>query len=248
MSIPVVELDHVAVLMQETGTRTDLTLEVEAGSFTAVVGPSRAGKSLLLGLCVGSVQPEGGTIRVFGQDLTELDEVSAAAVQRRVEIVQQLPGLLSNMTLYNNVALPLRYHANSSNGDHLDAQSLHARVTDQLTALGLAKLAQHFPAQLMPGEARCAAIARALIQGPDLLLLDDPTGGLDADMVSRVAELLTACRQTHNLTIIATLRSFSPLLSATDRIVFLRNGRVEANGTHVELVARGEPQLSAYLT
>jgi phospholipid/cholesterol/gamma-HCH transport system ATP-binding protein len=238
----IVELSNVSLSMEEPGGRTDFTLTVEAGTFVGLVGPSRSGKSLILKLCAGTVEPENGTVRLFGQDLDQLDEGERGVLQQRVGMVLQYPGLLSNMTVFNNIALPLRYHRPG------DVSSLKTTVMEQLEALGLTRLAQKFPAQLMPGEARCAAIARALVLNPELLLLDDPVAGLDADMVARLAEVLNEQQRTRGLTILAALRTFSPLLGASGRIAFVRNGGVEATGSHAELLALGEPALSAYLS
>jgi ABC-type transporter Mla maintaining outer membrane lipid asymmetry ATPase subunit MlaF len=237
----IVELSNVAVVMEESG-RTDLTLTVEAGTFVGLIGPSRSGKSLILKLCAGTVEAESGTVRLFGQDFDKLDDDERAVLQQRVGMVLQHPGLLSNMTVFNNIALPLRYHRPG------DAPALKTTVMTQLEALGLTRLAQKFPAQLMPGEARCAAIARALVLEPGLLLLDDPVAGLDADMVARLTEVLNRHQRTRGLTILAALRTFSPLLGASGRIAFVRNGEVEATGSHAELLALGEPALSAYLS
>ena len=162
----------------------------------------------------------------------------------RTEIgtVLQQPGLLSNMTVFNNVALPLRYHRSD-----LGEEAIAAEVMTHLAALGIDSLQDRFPSQVTHGELRCAAIARAMILGQRILLLDDPVSGLDAEMTRRVAQYLATCRLSRPLTILASLRHYSELLEIMDRVLFLRMGRAVAVGRPDELVARNETDLRGYL-
>jgi ABC-type transporter Mla maintaining outer membrane lipid asymmetry ATPase subunit MlaF len=171
-----------------------------------------------------------------------LSEDRRMEFRTQVGTVLQQPGLLSNMTVFNNVALPLRYHR----GD-LDEESIAAEVMKHLTALGIDSLRDRFPSQLTHGEIRCAAIARAMVLGQRILLLDDATGGLDAEMTRRLAQYLATCRLSRPLTILAALRQYSELLEIMDRVVFLRAGRIVAAGRPDEVAVRSEADLRGYL-
>ncbi|MEW6544357.1 MAG: ATP-binding cassette domain-containing protein [Nitrospirota bacterium] len=236
-----IELSDVSVGLADQEGQASLTLAVEPGEFLAVVGPNRSGKSLILKLCAGLVEPEAGTVRILGLDLAGLDEEALADLRRRVGVVLQQPGLLSNMTVYNNVALPLRYHRGLK--DH----ELEPLVMEKLDWLGLSALRNRFPAELNQGEARCAAIARALVLDPELLLLDSPTDGLDAAELGALAGFLTEARRARSLTVLATLHVFSSLLQITDRVALVRHGRVESIGRHGEVLAQAAPEMRAYL-
>lgn len=236
-----VELSGVSVTMNEEGKRADLALTVERGELAAFVGPNRSGKSLILKLCAGLVVPEAGTVRVLDRNLAELTEDEWDALRLRMGVVLQQPGLLSNMTVYNNVALPLRYHR------ALPEPEVERAVMARLEALGLAYARNRFPAQLNQGEARAAAIARALVMDPDLLLLDGPGEGLDAEMEARLGGLLAGTRRARALTILVTLHDYSPLLDAVDRVAFVRDGRVERMGSYAELLAGADPGMKPYL-
>jgi ABC-type transporter Mla maintaining outer membrane lipid asymmetry ATPase subunit MlaF len=236
-----VELADVRVELEGQDRQAELVLSVESGEFVLLVGPNRSGKSLILKLCTGLVEPEQGTVRVLDQDLADLGEEGLVELRLHIGVVMQQPGLLSNMTVFNNVALPLRYHRG------MDGEGLEASVMAQLEALGLASLRDCFPAQLNQGEARCAAIARALIMEPELLLLDDVTGGMDADMTRRLGHVLVACRQTRAVAVLATQRNTSPFFAMADRVAFVREGRIEAVGRPAEMLAIADGSMKEYL-
>ncbi len=239
--MPVLELSGAAVEMEGQGQWSDLTLSLDEGEACALIGPNRGGKSLALKLCAGLVTPERGAARLFGQDLNELNEEELAELRQRVGTVLQAPGLLSNMTVFNNVALPLRYHRGLSD------EELEPLVMVRLEALGVAGLRHRFPAELNQGEARCVAIARALSLDQELLLLDDPLEGLDALTSRRLGEWLQAQRQSRPLTILATTRRASSLLAMVDRFAFVRDGRVQAQGRYEELLASADDAMQDYL-
>ncbi len=239
--MPVLELSGAAVEMEGQGQWSDLTLSLDEGEACALIGPNRGGKSLALKLCAGLVTPEQGAARLFGQDLNELNEEELVELRQRVGTVLQAPGLLSNMTVFNNVALPLRYHRGLSD------EELEPLVMVRLEALGVAGLRHRFPAELNQGEARCVAIARALSLDQELLLLDDPLEGLDALTSRRLGEWLQAQRQSRPLTILATTRRASSLLAMVDRFAFVRDGRVQAQGRYEELLASADDAMQDYL-
>lgn len=237
-----IELTGVAVDMEgQDGRLSDLTLAVPTGEALALIGPNRAGKSLILKLCTGLVTPLDGTVQVLGQEMAALDEERLVAIRQRVGTMLQPPGLLSNMTVFNNVALPLRYHRG------LPDQDLAPLVMTHLEALGVAHLKDRFPAQLNEGEIRCAAIARALILDQELLLLDDPLEGLDARLIRRLADWLARQRASRSLTILATARQPSSLQAMADRLAFVQDGTVRAVGRYDEVLATAGDEIKAYV-
>lgn len=236
-------LDAVTGEMEWSGETFSMDLRVPVGEFLAVTGPTRSGKSLLLELCAGLARPRTGHVLLFGLDWAGLSDRERAQMRLRIGMVLQQPGLLSNMTVYNNVALPLRYHGASAR----EAER-HATVMAGLEALHLIEVRDRFPAQLTAGEARCAAIARAMILDPDLLLLDDVVAGLDADMIARLQVYLSARRRRQGVTILATLRVPSPLLELADRVALLRGGRLDVVGARETVLRDADSCTSLYLT
>lgn len=236
-----VELRDVSVAVEGQAGLVGLSLSVEAGEFLVLVGPNRSGKSLILKLCAGLLAPDQGAVSVLGYDMADLSEEELADLRLRVGVVLQRPGLLSNMTVYNNVALPLRYHRG------LDEEALRALVMARLEEFGLGALWNRFPAELNEGEVRCAAMVRALILGQELLLLDDAPEGLDAPMIQHLGQLRARSKETGSLTILATMRAYSPLMGAADRVAFVRDGRLQAVGRHADLLAMGDERMQGYL-
>ena len=238
----VVELTNVQARMEGADWTVDFSLAVKPGEFMLLVGPGRSGKGLLLKLCAGLVTPDQGTVRVLDHDLATLDAEGLFELRRRMGVVLPQPGLRSNMTLYTNVCLPLVYHQG------IDEEELRPRVMPILDALGLKALERRFPAQLTTGEARCAALARALVTDQELLLLDEVMAGLDAEMVRRVDRVLMEYRRTHAVTILGTLHNPSPLLAQADRVAFVRQGRIEAVGPLADIGKTSDAALQVYLS
>ncbi|HET8579504.1 MAG TPA: ATP-binding cassette domain-containing protein [Nitrospiraceae bacterium] len=236
-----IELADVVVELDGEGRTAHLSLAVAAGEFLMLVGPNRSGKSLIVELCAGLVAPHQGTVRVLGKEWVGLSDEGRMKLRRRIGTVLQLPGLLSNMTVFNNVALPLRYHRSD-----LSEPEIQRVVMSQLEALGLAPLRDRFPAQLNPGEIRCAAIARSMVLDQELLLLDDPLAGLDAEMIHRLGAHLTNRRQGGPFTIVATMRSYSSFLNLADRVAVLRGGQIEATGSRSTVAKQVGVDMSTY--
>jgi len=237
-----VELSDVCLDWEEQDLHVQLSLSVQVGEFLALVGPIRSGGGLLLRLCAGLISTSRGTVRVLGREMSRLSEEELVELRLRIGIVLQQPGLLSNMTIYDNVALPLRYHG------AMPESAIQSLVMARLEPLGLTPLRNRFPAQLNAGEARCAAIVRALIMDQELLLLEDPTEGLDAEMIQRLGRLFAECRRTRPLTILATMRAFSSLMETADRVAFMRGGRLEAVARHQDLLTMADAGMKPYLT
>jgi len=236
-----IEISDVVVELNGEDFTAHIALTVNPGEFVILLGPTRAGKSLILELCAGLVQPQRGRVRVLGEEWADLPDEARMKLRMRIGTVLQLPGLLSNMTLFNNVALPLRYHRST-----LSDRDVDRMVMGHLEALGLAQLRDRFPAQLNPGEIRCAAIARAMVLDQELLLLDDPLGGLDVGMVQRLGEHFASRRQRGPVTVLATMRSYSPFLELADRVAVVRRGRIEAIGPRSVIAQHGGAEMSAY--
>lgn len=241
MTNPVIELNDVRHDGTDGVDPVALSLSLGEGTVAILLGPSRCGAATVLRLCAGLFVPNGGTVRVVGQDPVEVDDGTLLESRGRVGVVLQPPGLLSNMTVFNNVALPLRYHQDP------EEAAVESAVTRLLTALGVSSLRDQFPAALTLGEANIVALARALIMEPEVLLLEEPDAGLDAESMARYRTVIMETRARRPLAILATMSHPSEWLAVADRIVYMRNGRVVAEGPRAALQKSTAEEMLAYL-
>jgi putative ABC transport system ATP-binding protein len=199
---------------------TAVSLDVPAGQFLAIAGPSGSGKSMLLGLIAGLDRPTSGRITVDGVDITGLGEDELARFRRdTIGYVFQSYHLIPTLTALENAAVPLELAG--------DADAL-ARTRTLLEEVGLGDRADHYPVQLSGGEQQRVAVARAIARHPKLLLADEPTGNLDSATGKQIIELLVAMNRNRTSTLV--LVTHDPALAAyAGRIVTLRDGRVVAD-------------------
>lgn len=175
----------------------DLTFSVEPGSFQFLTGPSGAGKTTLMRLLLLSLRPTRGVITLFGRDSATLDKDALTAMRRRIGVVFQDFRLLDHLTTYENVALPLRVQNQRE-------ESYRSEVHELLRWVGLGDRMHALPQVLSGGEKQRAAIARALIVRPDLLLADEPTGNVDPTMARRIIRLFVELQRSGTSVIVAT--------------------------------------------
>jgi len=202
---------------REVSILADISLDVPAKQFVAIVGPSGSGKSTLLGLIAGMDQPTSGTISLEGQEITSLSEDELARLRRRkIGYVFQSFHLIPTLTAQENVAVPLELAG--------DPEAV-SKANALLQAVGLGSRLHHYPAQLSGGEQQRVSVARAFANNPAILLADEPTGNLDTATGKQVIDLLIRLNQDHGSTLV--LVTHDPALAAhAERIVCLRDGRI----------------------
>jgi cell division transport system ATP-binding protein len=175
----------------------DLTFRIEPKSFQFLTGPSGAGKTSLLRLMFLTLRPSRGLITVFGHDIASLSKDALAALRRRIGIVFQDFRLLDHMTTYDNVALPLRVAGRSE-------ESYRDEVMELIEWVGLGERMWALPPVLSGGEKQRAAIARAVITRPQILLADEPTGNVDPSLAQRLLRLFIELNKSGTSVVIAT--------------------------------------------
>jgi putative ABC transport system ATP-binding protein len=197
-----------------------IDLDVSRGESLAILGPSGSGKSSLMAVLSGLERASGGTVRVAGNELGDLDEDELARRRRgRIGIVLQAFHLLPTMTALENVAVPLEL---AGAGDAFE------RARSQLELVGLGHRLGHYPAQLSGGEQQRVAIARAVAGGPEILFADEPTGNLDGETGAAIIDLLFARREAAGATLI--IITHDPKLAARcERTLEMQDGLVVAD-------------------
>ncbi|HVI28744.1 cell division ATP-binding protein FtsE [Hansschlegelia sp.] len=175
----------------------DLSFAIEPNSFQFLTGPSGAGKTSLLRLMFLAMKPTRGLVRIFGRDIVTLPSRELPSLRRRIGVVFQDFRLLDHMTTYENVALPLRVAGR-------DESSYRAEVVELLGWVGLGERLDALPLVLSGGEKQRAAIARALVAQPELLLADEPTGNVDPQLARRILRLFVELHKSGTSVVIAT--------------------------------------------
>jgi cell division transport system ATP-binding protein len=175
----------------------DLTFAIDPGSFHFLTGPSGSGKTSLLLLLLLSLKPTRGAVSMFGEDVTRLDRDRLLQMRRHIGIVFQEFRLLDHLTTFENVALPLRVRGQSET-------SYRANVEELLDWVGLGDRMEAYPPLLSGGEKQRAAIARAVIAKPDILLADEPTGNVDPELSERLLHLFEELNRMGTTIILAT--------------------------------------------
>ena len=199
-----------------------LSLNVSPGEYLAVVGKSGSGKSTLINMCAGIDRPTSGDIRVAGTRLNDLSESKLAAWRgKNVGIVFQFYQLLPTLTIVENVVLPMDFCAT------YPVRERRPRARDILDRVGIADQADKLPATLSGGQQQRAAIARALANGPALLLADEPTGNLDSRTADSILALFAGLAAAGTTIVIVTHER--EIAGVVDRVVVLSDGRVEAD-------------------
>jgi putative ABC transport system ATP-binding protein len=201
----------------ETTALADIDLEIAPGEFVAVMGPSGCGKSTLLNVLGTIDRPSAGSYRFAGHDLTAMDEAELARFRaRRLGFVFQNFNLIDELTIEENIGLALAYRKDTSNRP--------ARVGAAMEKIGIAHRARHYPHQLSGGQQQRAAIARAVVGNPELILADEPTGHLDTANGQQVMEILKGLSAA-GTTIVMVTHSPSHAAMACRRVDML-DGRI----------------------
>lgn len=214
----------------------DLNLAIKAGEVTAMVGGSGSGKTTLLRHIIGLTTPSRGEIRLFGVNLAALDRDAAREARNRFGMLFQHGALFSALTVYENIAFPLRELR------QFDEEAIHLLVMHKLALVELEpKHAWLLPAQLSGGMVKRVALARALALEPELLVLDEPTAGLDPDRSDKFVQLIKSIRNQLGLTVIFVTHDLDTLVGMTDRVAVLADHHIIASCSLPELANVDHP-------
>jgi phospholipid/cholesterol/gamma-HCH transport system ATP-binding protein len=207
----------------------DLTLAIPRGRITAIMGPSGTGKTTLLRMITGQLRPAGGTVRVDGLNVPSLRRSELFALRRRMGMLFQNSALLTDDTVFENVAFPVREHT------RLPEPLIRNLVLTKLQAVGLRGAAGLMPAQLSGGMGRRVALARAMVLDPELLLYDEPFSGLDPISMGMVLRLIKVNNDVLGVTSVVVSHDVEEISRIADYCYVVSGGRVIGAGTPREL-------------
>ncbi|MEL6619292.1 MAG: ATP-binding cassette domain-containing protein [Pseudomonadota bacterium] len=221
-----IELENVAYSYGGGELLSDISVKLAPGSFHFLTGPSGAGKTTLLKLCYGALLPTAGHVRLFDTDVRALERDDVALMRRRIGVVHQDVQFLDHLPVADNIALPLTVSGRHANAAGQDLNELLAWV-------GLTNRADAAPPELSGGERQRAAVARAVIMSPEVVLADEPTGNIDWEMSQRLLTLLVELNRMGKTVLIAThdlglIRAAKAQVQA--RVLRISNRRVQLAG------------------
>lgn len=223
MSDSVIEIEGMKNFLGGQWVHSDVNLTVEKGEILAIIGGSGSGKTTILRCLLMLLKPTAGQIRVFGEDILNIDAHQAFLLRRRWGMLFQHSALFSAMTVLENVMFPMKEFT------QLDPEFIKELALLKIVLSGLpVESAGKYPAQLSGGMQRRAAAARALAMDPELLFLDEPTTGLDPRSARLFDDLVVFLREALNLTIVMVSHDIESLKRTTDRVAFVGDGRILA--------------------
>jgi phospholipid/cholesterol/gamma-HCH transport system ATP-binding protein len=237
----VIELQDISTRFGPRSVHEHLNLRVQRGEILGLAGSSGSGKSVLLREMILLQRPSAGTVRLFGQDVSALDEDALLALRQRWGVMFQRGGLFSSLTVRQNVGLPLREHS-----------PLADALIDQISEWKLAQTGLppdaglKLPSELSGGMLKRAALARAIVLDPELLFLDEPTSGLDPASAAGVDTLIHETQAASGATVLIVSHDTDLLWRVCHRVAVLGEGRVLALGTMAELANNPHPTVAAY--
>jgi phospholipid/cholesterol/gamma-HCH transport system ATP-binding protein len=228
-SATIVEIRNLDYAVNGRPVFTGLDMEIPRGRVTAVMGPSGTGKTTLLRLITGQVAADSGSIVVAGQDLRAVRRADLYVLRRRMGMLFQNGALLTDFSVFENVAFPLREHTD------LPERLIRQLVLTKLQAVGLRGAAELMPAELSGGMSRRVALARAIVMDPEILIYDEPFVGLDPISLGVILRLIRRLNDALGITSIVVSHDVHEISTVADVVFLLSGGKVVARGTPQQL-------------
>ncbi|MCB0318674.1 MAG: ATP-binding cassette domain-containing protein [Bdellovibrionales bacterium] len=220
-----------------------ISLDIELGQTLAIVGPSGVGKSVLLKLIMGIMEPDEGEVVVFGQNITAAKtEQDKNVIRDSLGVLFQSAALFDSLTVYENVAFPLEQRREKHS-----ASEIHSRVVKMLEALDLKKFSERFPEEIPLGTRKRVGMARSLITEPKVLLFDEPNTGLDPLVGQEVYDLINNCREKWGFTGVVISHELPEVFQVSDRVAMLLNGKVVIDAEPEAFAASEDPAVQQFL-
>jgi phospholipid/cholesterol/gamma-HCH transport system ATP-binding protein len=218
-----------------------IDLDIPAGRVVAILGTSGSGKTTLLQLIAGSLEPDAGSVRVFGQEVPRLGQQELYALRRRMGMMFQKGGLFSDLTVYENIAFPMREHT------ALPEAIIHDLVLMKLHAVGLRGAYALKPGELSGGMARRVALARAIALDPQLIIYDEPFAGLDPITLNVVCNLIRTLNDALGATSVVVTYDVHEAMKLADYLYLLNDGFIVGHGPTSQMAASDDPFVRQFL-
>lgn len=237
----IIEIKNVTFYRSDRAIFKNLSCTISTGKITAIMGASGSGKTTLLRLIGGQLQPDEGQVFLFGQDVALLNTLHLNQLRSRMGVLFQSGALFTDLSVFDNVAFPLREHLN------LSADDLYNRVLLKLEAVGLRGARDLMPSQLSGGMARRVALARAVAIEPELILYDEPFAGQDPIAMAVLQRLIKHINAQMQLTSVLVSHDITEAFAISDEVILLGHSGVLAQGSPDELKASEDPAVKQFI-
>lgn len=217
----------------------DINLSVLAGECLGIIGGSGVGKSVLLKSLIGLIKPDSGEIIFKGQELSQLSEDEFVDIRKKIAYVFQNGALFDSLSVFENLAYPLREHTILTEAD------IHFKIKETLKEFGVLDAIDKFPAELSGGMQKRVGLARSIIMGPEVILYDEPTAGLDPYNTKIIQDTILKLKQ-RNVTSILVTHDMPSAFAVCDRIAFLNHGYVSAVSSIEEIKLNDKNEISEF--
>jgi len=236
----VIRIENLTKFYGGTQILFDINLEVKKGEIFAIVGHSGAGKSTLLRCINGLESYQGGSLKVFDQEIKNLDETQQRHLRRDVGMIFQHFALMARKNVFENVATPLKFWGYKSD-------ETEKRVRELLNLVGLESKAKSYPSELSGGQKQRVAIARALALNPKILLSDEATSALDPNTTNQILELLEKINKELDISVVIVTHEMEVVKSIAKRAILLEGGKIIGSGSIEELFLKPDEKMKEFL-
>jgi phospholipid/cholesterol/gamma-HCH transport system ATP-binding protein len=238
---PFVELHDVTFGYDDRLILDGVSLQIPRGKVTALMGASGGGKTTVLRLIGGQYFAQGGQVVFDGQDVGQMDTATLYEARRRMGMLFQFGALFADLSVFENVAFPLREHT------RMDEELIRHIVLMKLNAVGLRGARDLMPSQISGGMARRVALARAIVLDPELIMYDEPFAGLDPISLGTAAQLIRRLNDSLGVTSVIVSHDLEETFQIADQVIVLANGRIAAQGTPDEVRHSDDPLVQQFV-
>jgi phospholipid/cholesterol/gamma-HCH transport system ATP-binding protein len=240
---PVVRIKGLSKAFNEKQILREINLVIQKAENVVVLGKSGSGKSTLIKCMVGLMEPDEGEICIFGKDMADVDYEELNQLRTRIGFLFQGGALYDSMSVYENLAFPLRHHKKD-----LGKEKLDARIKEVLENVGLPDAGNMMPAELSGGMNKRIGLARTLILKPEIMLYDEPTEGLDTATAKEISQLIIDLKRTYQISSLIITHDIRCAKMTADRIVMLKEGFIVAEGSYDDLVKNEDEWINSFFS
>ena len=240
MSESIIDVRNLWKGFNGTPVLNGVDLQVERGETVVIIGRSGCGKTVLLKHLIGIVRPDSGSIRIDGTELNDLRERDLNQIRLKIGMLFQEAALFDSLSVYHNVGFALHEHSG------LDNDAIVARVRECLAAVGLGDLPDGSVDELSGGMKKRVALARAIVQRPDILLYDEPTSGVDPMIADEINGLIRQLGDELNVTSVVVTHHLSDALAVADRVALLEDGIIATEGRPSRFEIMSDPSIRRF--